>query len=703
MFRSVVGHSEGMDTKKNIEEVIEQCNAQLNGQTPSAGLIFSSVRPDFDLMLDRLNQAFPDIPIAGCSAAGELSSSSMFKEDSICLILFISDRISMVSAMAANVSGDTEAAAQKAVDRALTQISDEPSLCLVFAKNLTACPVCTIDTLHEKLGSNCKIFGGFSATDISPQDTIYQFCDTRVETDAVSLLLFSGPVLTAVEICNSWTPVGKRSVVDGVNENHITRIGGKPAMQFYHDTFGPHPEPVLEMPLAVFNDEGHYYIRVANAFNEKDQSVSFDSMIPKGSVVQFTEATPQGILDDTAERISMLSQAVDWVPQAALIVSCAARKTILGLHAEKEAELIQSHLPDHTPFIGFYSYGEIASQTDTSPPGYHHCTMTALLIGEQDWNQEPTPPDQSLSNQTTDKDNALKVKLLERKLERAYQTQERFEYTKSLAGQMQKRMNAELVKAKNKIEQQHSILKESLTLAQQVQQRLLPQIEPHFPGFEIAGKSIYCDETGGDYFDFLVLPETKERLSVVVGDVAGHGIASALLMATARALLRMRVSNEGSPAQIVSDLNRFLSTDVQGTGQFMSLFYLVLDTLEKTMTWVRAGHDPALRYLPSTDQFEEMQGEGLVLGVIDDWHYQEYQTDMAEPGEIILIGTDGIWETRDEKKQFFGKDRFMDVIRKNYDKPAQAIVDACLASVADFRMTLPVHDDITLVVIKRLP
>lgn len=700
MFKSVVGHSEGMDTGTTTDEVIRQCKEQLMDQTPKAGIVFSSVRTDFDQMLSKINEAFPGLPVAGCSSAGEISSTVSFKEDSICLLLFVSDTVSMASAMAPHLSDDPVNAIDAAIKTAISDLSEPPVLCLVFGNNLNSCPVCTIDTLYEKLGENCQIFGGFAGSDVSPQDQIYQFCDTRVETDSASFLFFSGPVRTAVGVCNSWTPVGNKSLVDEIRENYITRIGGKPAMQFYHDTFGPHPEPVLEMPLAVFDEDGHYYIRVANAFNESDKSVKFDSIIPKGSVVQFTEARPEGILEDTANSISELSDSTPWTPQAGLIISCAARKTILGLEAEKESDLIRDNLPVHTPFIGFYSYGEIASQVDSMPPGYHHCTMTALLLGEDGNDEKPKAVNPEMMKTTGQTDPQSKIELLERKLERAHQNQKQFEYNKLLATQMQKRMNVELASAKNKIEQQHSILKESLTLAQQVQQRLLPQVQPKFPGFEIAGKSIYCDETGGDYFDYLVLPETKDRLSVVVGDVAGHGIASALLMATARALLRMRVSKEGSPAQIISDLNRFLSTDVQGTGQFMSLFYLVLDTMEKTMTWVRAGHDPALRYLPSNDTFEEMQGEGLVLGVMDDWHYREYKTEMAEPGEVILIGTDGIWETRDEKKRFFGKERFMAVIRENHDKSAEEIVNACLASVAEFRMTLPVHDDITLVVIK---
>ncbi|MGD8883440.1 MAG: SpoIIE family protein phosphatase, partial [Desulfobacterales bacterium] len=121
-------------------------------------------------------------------------------------------------------------------------------------------------------------------------------------------------------------------------------------------------------------------------------------------------------------------------------------------------------------------------------------------------------------------------------------------------------------------------IRQSLYLAKEVQQTLLPQKSPEVEGLDIAATIVYCDETGGDYYDFL---DTRETLpgdfSVVIGDVSGHGIPSALMMATGRAFLRQRSSLPGNLADIVSDVNRQMTRDFGETGSFMTLFYLTID------------------------------------------------------------------------------------------------------------------------------
>ena len=150
-------------------------------------------------------------------------------------------------------------------------------------------------------------------------------------------------------------------------------------------------------------------------------------------------------------------------------------------------------------------------------------------------------------------------------------------------------------------------MRQSLSLAKEVQQNLLPKTRPGFKGLDIAAKSIDCDETGGDYFDYHDLGDgDHQKLGVTIGDVPGHGIAAALLMATVRAGLRQRVSLGGSLKDIVSDVNRQLVSDVEASGQFIGLFYLVLDPSERSIKWVRAGHAPAIVYDPDTDTFDEL-------------------------------------------------------------------------------------------------
>jgi sigma-B regulation protein RsbU (phosphoserine phosphatase) len=171
---------------------------------------------------------------------------------------------------------------------------------------------------------------------------------------------------------------------------------------------------------------------------------------------------------------------------------------------------------------------------------------------------------------------------------------------------------------------EHRRMRQSLNLAKEVQQNLLPKNRPDFKGLDIAGKSIYCDETGGDYFDYHDLGEgDHEKLGVAIGDVSGHGIAAALLMATVRAALRQRIALKGSLKDIISDLNRQLVSDVEESGQFIGLFYLVVDQSQGIVRWLRAGHAPALLFDPETDSVEELNGPGVALGVDAGLKYRE--------------------------------------------------------------------------------
>lgn len=271
---------------------------------------------------------------------------------------------------------------------------------------------------------------------------------------------------------------------------------------------------------------------------------------------------------------------------------------------------------------------------------------------------------------------------------------------------LQSRMKDErdqLVRAFNEIVpkiEEHMRMSKALGLAQEVQQSLLPQSDPSFPGFDIAGTSIYCDETGGDYYDFIETNRGGQAgLAVVVGDVSGHGVSSALLMATARALIMLRSSMPGEAAGIINDVNRHLSLDTAQTGNFMTFFYCELLERETVIRWVRAGHDPALVYDPATDKFYELKGQGMALGLNNRFEYESFHR-RIEPGQVILIGTDGIWEMQNKAGEMFGKEALREVIRNNHTVSSRQIVDIVTDALEQFRGDKPPEDDITLVVIK---
>jgi sigma-B regulation protein RsbU (phosphoserine phosphatase) len=247
----------------------------------------------------------------------------------------------------------------------------------------------------------------------------------------------------------------------------------------------------------------------------------------------------------------------------------------------------------------------------------------------------------------------------------------------------------------------HLRLNQSMDLAMKVQQKLLPAQNPVIPGLDIAGKSIYCDETGGDYYDFLEFDTDKSaQLSVVLGDVSGHGISSALLMATARGFLRQRVSMPGTLGQIISDVNRQLAKDVAEYHNFMTLFYLRVDVRHKTLEWVRAGQDPAIFYDPATRSFETLAGEGIPLGVEESWVYAENQKTGLKPGQIIFLATDGVWESENVSGEMYGKERIYDLIRAHAGLSAKGILNIFIDSLYRFSKGKKFEDDVTLVVIK---
>jgi sigma-B regulation protein RsbU (phosphoserine phosphatase) len=243
--------------------------------------------------------------------------------------------------------------------------------------------------------------------------------------------------------------------------------------------------------------------------------------------------------------------------------------------------------------------------------------------------------------------------------------------------------------------------KKALALAGEVQKSLLPQTKPDVHGLDVAGRNVSCDEIGGDYFDFLWRRENPEGpFSVVVGDITGHGVDSALLMTSARAFLRMRASQPGTMSDIVGAMNSHLTQDVLETGRFMTLFYLTVDPQKDRIDWVRAGHDPAILYDPQQDAFVELKGTGVALGVNESFKYTENRHEGLANGQIIAIGTDGIWEAFNKKGKMFGKKRFKDIIRQNAAAGADDILNAVYNEINQFIEGRKTEDDITLVIIK---
>jgi sigma-B regulation protein RsbU (phosphoserine phosphatase) len=243
-----------------------------------------------------------------------------------------------------------------------------------------------------------------------------------------------------------------------------------------------------------------------------------------------------------------------------------------------------------------------------------------------------------------------------------------------------------------------SRLLSALKVAEEVQQNLLPRHPPQIEGVDLAGISKYCDETGGDYYDFLQLP--GGRLGVIVADAADHGIGSALHMATARAFMRFAAHHYDHPAGLMEAVNRDLTRDSGATGRFITAFFLEIDPAGRRLRWSRAGHEPALLFDPHTTRFVRLDGNGMALGVDETARYQGAEKMGWASGSLILIGTDGIHEARNDSGDYFGHARLKEIIERHHQEDADSLKQRILDAVENFRGDHAIEDDLTLVAVK---
>ena len=243
-------------------------------------------------------------------------------------------------------------------------------------------------------------------------------------------------------------------------------------------------------------------------------------------------------------------------------------------------------------------------------------------------------------------------------------------------------------------------MKNALLMAEEVQRSLLPVAPPRTKHLDIAGASIYCNAIGGDYYDFLVSPRGAGTVRIALGDVSGHGTAAALLMATSRALLRSRWAHPGPIEDVVGDVNRELSLDIKETGQFLTLFLVEIDPENRQVRWVRAGHEPAILFYPASETFENLGGPGLALGIDAAQVYTAQSKSGLCDGQVILLGTDGLWEARNPSGEMFGKDRLLDLLRRHAQGSAEDITGSVLEHLKAYQGTAEFEDDATIVVVK---
>ena len=252
-------------------------------------------------------------------------------------------------------------------------------------------------------------------------------------------------------------------------------------------------------------------------------------------------------------------------------------------------------------------------------------------------------------------------------------------------------MEAERGAALQKLELERRAARE-LEIAREVQARLFPQSLPPMATLEYAGMCMQARQVGGDYYDFLDLGQ--ERLGLVLSDIAGKGIAGALLMANLQANLRSQCAIAlDQPQAFLRSVNRLFFENT-ADGAFATLFFGAYDERQQTLRYVNCGHLPGL-LLRRDGTVERLEATCMVLGLFAEWDCEVEERQLA-PGDALVLYTDGVTESFHEDEEQFGEDRLVETLRKHRDLPVSEMLGAVVDAVQHFSPQEQ-HDDITLI------
>lgn len=248
-----------------------------------------------------------------------------------------------------------------------------------------------------------------------------------------------------------------------------------------------------------------------------------------------------------------------------------------------------------------------------------------------------------------------------------------------------------------KLQNELDRINHDIDIARSIQTDLLPTSSPKLDHFEIAGWNRPANQTGGDYFDWQLLPDGQ--LAISVGDATGHGIGPALVSTLCRAYARATFLNNGHD-QVLGRLNSLLANDL-ADDRFVTFAVIFLNPNNGEVKVLSAGHGPILCYRRATNRLENFDAQGIPLGMIDGMSYDDSSVRSLSAGDMIVLVTDGFYEWQNPETEEFGLERLKDTIRQARDCSAEEVIARLYATVKDFSKGTEQNDDLTAVVLKR--
>lgn len=249
----------------------------------------------------------------------------------------------------------------------------------------------------------------------------------------------------------------------------------------------------------------------------------------------------------------------------------------------------------------------------------------------------------------------------------------------------------------SEIEEAERAMAKDMEQAALIQKQLLPAAPPQVGGLDIAGKTTACRTVGGDYFDYLTFPDG--RVAMLVGDVAGKGMPASLLMSSLQARVQVLFEEADELARKITRLNKTICANCPDN-RFITFFMTVVDPATGELVYTNAGHNPPL-LVRATGGFEKLTGGGVILGILPIATYQEFTTQM-QPGDVLVMFSDGVTEAVSPADEDFGEERLAAVVERLRDRPAREIIEAIESAVVEFTRGAPAADDITVVIARRV-
>ena len=390
MFKVVVAHRDDLVTSDAVRGVLDDCEAQLEGLVPCAGLLFSASFHDPHLIIAAVNKRFPGLELIGCTTDGEMSGQQGYREDTLVLTLFASDEVQISAGVGRNTSADPARAAEDAVSAASDGLVGPARLAITLPDGMTTKANEILTGLDAALGGVVPLLGGMSADQVvgsKDKFETFQFFGTEVLQDSAPVLLLGGPLLFSLGVRSGWSPLGEPATVTSADGQVLHQVDGRPAWELYQHYLGHITNEDLSglgaYPLAVYEeDSDRFYLRVASGVDADTGAIQLLGEVPVNARVQITQAVRDDVIEGVSESVSdAIAQYPGERPAVAMLFSCTGRKLALGTKTREEVLRARDLLSLDVPICGFYTFGEISPLKVDGSSHYHNTTFVTLLLG----------------------------------------------------------------------------------------------------------------------------------------------------------------------------------------------------------------------------------------------------------------------------------------------------------------------------------